>query len=171
MWQARRRFPNPQCGSPDGCHAARPHARTRGACMRTPYRLRNRPATRRCAEIRPGARVAGLAGQCQSLALGGSRPHPDRYGRRRSFAAAASLSASAPAAASQAPCVPVALAAVLHVPSVAAAARVRSAATSPGAGGGSRSAGARPLRVDTRPSPHSRRHCLLPPRRARTASM
>ena len=37
--------------------------------MRTPYRLRNQPATRRCAEIRPGARVAGLDGRCQSQAL------------------------------------------------------------------------------------------------------
>jgi len=47
----------------------------------------------------------------------------------------------------------------------------RAPATSPGAGGGSRAAGARSLRVDTRPSPHARRHCRLPPLRVRTASM
>ena len=39
-------------------------AHSRGACMRTPYRLRNRPATRRCGLILHGARVAGLAGRC-----------------------------------------------------------------------------------------------------------
>jgi hypothetical protein len=66
-------------------------------------------------------------GRCQSLALGGSRPHPDRYGRRRSFAASASVSASAPDAASHAPCVPAAHAAAFHLPSVAAAAASRRA--------------------------------------------
>jgi len=68
---------------------ARPRAHTRGACMRTPYRLRNRPATRRYGLILKSARVAGLAAGA-SRKLGGSRPHPDRYGHRRSFAAVAS---------------------------------------------------------------------------------
>ena len=45
--------------------------------------------------------------------LGGSRPHPDRYGHRRSFAAAASCRPAHRPAASQAPCVPDALAAVV----------------------------------------------------------
>ena len=57
------------------------------------------------------------------------------------------------------------------IPSVAAAACVRAPATTPGADGGSRAAGARALRVDTRPSPHIRRQHRLPPDRARPASM
>ena len=57
VWQPRRLPPT------------RPRANTRGACVRTPYRLRNRPATRRCAEIRPGARVAGLADGASRMRL------------------------------------------------------------------------------------------------------
>ncbi len=118
-------FSCPQCGSRAALRRRLPptrsRARTRGACVRTPYRLRNRPAARRCGMIRPGALVAGLAGRCQSLALGGSRPHPERYGHRRSFAAAASCRPAHLYAASQAPSVPDALAAAFHVPSVAAA--------------------------------------------------
>ena len=75
--------------------------------LRTPYRLRNRPATRRCGLIIKSARVAGLAGRC----------HPQAWWQppviRTGTVSAASLAAVAvrrPAhrpAASQAPCVPV----------------------------------------------------------------
>jgi len=47
----------------------------------------------------------------------------------------------------------------------------RAPATTPGAGGGSRAAGARALHADKRPSPHARRQCRLPPRRARPTTM
>ena len=56
VWQPKRLPPT------------RPRAHTRGACMRTPYRHRNRPATRRCGLIIRSARVAGLAGRCHPLA-------------------------------------------------------------------------------------------------------
>ena len=115
LWQARRRFHIPGVAAPTaatridtGSHSRRVHAHAIAAPEPACHTALSGDMTRRTCG-RP-------CGRCQSLALGGSRPHPDRYGRRRSFAAAASVSASAPAAASQAPCVPDALAADLTSP-------------------------------------------------------
>ena len=105
MWQARRRFSCPQCGSRNGCHeqccaltlASRAaHAIPAPApAFHTSLRADNheRPCGRPCRAVPP----AGLVAAAQ---------HPDRYGPRRSLSAMAVLSASAPAAASQAPCGP-----------------------------------------------------------------
>ncbi len=115
VWQPQR-LPR---GTATGSHSRRVHAHAIAAPEPACHTALSGDTTRRTCG-RP-------CGRYQSLALGGSRPHPDRYGRRRSFAAAASVSASAPAAASQAPCVPVAHAAASHIPSVAAAAASRRA--------------------------------------------
>ena len=136
---------------------ARPRAHTRGACMRTPYRLRNRPATRRCGKILKSARVAGLACVASRLRLVAAArirtgtvtaarlPQRHSVGQRTGRRVAGSLRAgcarrriSCPQCGSR-----------RHT--------CRAPAATPGAGGGSRAGGARSLRVDTRPSPHARR--------------
>ena len=82
-------------GSPPNTHG---HGLTlRGACMRTPYRDRHRPAARRCGLILESARAAGLDGRCQSLRLVAAARHPDRYGLRRFACRSGVSSASAPA--------------------------------------------------------------------------
>ena len=136
---------------------------------RTPYRLRHRPATRRCGLIIMSARVAGLAGRC----------HPQAWWQppviRTGTVSAASLAAVAfrrPAhrpAASQAPCVPVRTPTFTR-PQCGSRRQRQSACHNAGRGRGRRAAGARSLRVDTRPSPHARRPDRLPPNRARPAS-
>lgn len=65
--------------------------------LRTPYRLRHRPATRRCGLIIMSALVAGLAGRCHLLRLVAAARHPDRYGLRRFACRSGVSSASAPA--------------------------------------------------------------------------
>ena len=70
---------------------------------RTPYRLRHRPATRRCGLILKSARVAGLAAAATDPALRklhawvSTASHPDRYGLRRFSCRSGVSSASAPA--------------------------------------------------------------------------
>lgn len=129
--------------------------------LRTPYRLRHRPATRRCGLILKSARVAGLAGRC----------HPQAWWQppviRTGTVSAASLAAVAfrrPAhrlAASQAPCVPVRTPTFPH-PQCGSRRQRQSACHNAGRGRGRRAAGARSLRVDTRPCPHARRPDRLP---------
>ena len=71
--------------------------------LRTPYRLRHRPATRRCGLILKSARVAGLAAAATDPALRklhawvSTALHPDRYGLRRFSCRSGLSSASAPA--------------------------------------------------------------------------
>ena len=79
---------NPQCGSPTAATNSATCSRSRRV-LRTPYRLRNRHATRRCGMIITSARVAGLDGRCQSLRFVAAARHPDRYGPRRSLTAVA----------------------------------------------------------------------------------
>jgi len=150
----------------DGCHTTRTRTITRGACFARhtgsgtglPHGVERRYHPARVWQALRALPVAYAWWQPPASGPVRSPPLLCRSGI---------LSASAPAAASQAPCVPDALA-VSHLPSVAAAAASRRApaTTPPGAGGGSRASGARALRVDTRPSPHARRQCRLPPRRA-----
>jgi len=66
--RAHRPFSSPQCGSRDGCHDGTPTRSHSRRVLRTPYRLRNRPATRRYGLILKSARVAGLAGRCHPQA-------------------------------------------------------------------------------------------------------
>ena len=151
----------------DGCHTTRPRALTRGACFARhtgsgtglPHGVERRYHPARVWQALRALPVANALWQPPASGPVRSPPLLCRSGI---------LSASAPDASSQAPCVPDALAASFHLPSVAAAAASRRApaTTPPGAGGGSRASGARALRVDTRPSPHARRQCRLPPRRA-----
>ena len=54
--------------APSVCHGDATRAHARGACMRTPYRDRHRPAARRCGLILRSARAAGLDGRCHPQA-------------------------------------------------------------------------------------------------------
>ena len=133
MWQARRRFSCPQCGSRNGCHeqccaltlAARAaHAIPAPApACHTALRADNheRPCGRPCRSVPPASLVAAAR-------------HPDRYGLRRFACRSGVSSASAPArrvaASLRAGCAR----RRFHVPSVAAAACGRAPATTPGAG-------------------------------------
>ena len=160
---------HPQCGSPNGCHATWPRANTRGACCARHTGSGTglpRGVGRR---YEPAHVWQPLPGGASRLRLVAAARHPARYGRRRSFAATAFYRpAHRPprrrllACRSRSP--------PLSRPRCGSRRHAcRAPATEPGAGGGSRAAVARPLRVDTRPSPHARRHCRLPPLRAKTS--
>ena len=148
-----------------------PHMATRSRSrrvLRTPYRFRHRPATRRCGLILKSARVAGLAAAATDPALRklhawvSTALHPDRYGLRRFSCRSGISSASAPAR-----CVASSLRSCAHAdvstsPVWQPPSHMQSACHNAGRGRGSRASGARSLRVDTRPSPHARRPDRLP---------